>query len=185
MYSQDQLTAAFKLRGKGWPTSAISKNLKVPHRTVDRWLKGVPPGTKAHHLWKFRPWTPEEDQKIRECWGKVLMSEVAKVLGRSKMACDQRGCRLGLPHRPKRNAGKSRYAALRRARKVLPKKCMVCGYDKFVDWHHIIPRKEGGTHDVRNTIMLCPNHHREADQGLISKKTLLSITVKYLAQMAK
>lgn len=38
--------------------------------------------------------------------------------------------------------------------------------------HHITPRSEGGPNDPRNLIVLCPNCHRKADRGAISRSTL-------------
>jgi len=59
--------------------------------------------------------------------------------------------------------------------------CMVpgCGYKTFVDAHHIIPRSEGGQHYVENGILLCPNHHREADQKLLDQETLLQFQTNW------
>ena len=40
-------------------------------------------------------------------------------------------------------------------------KCFICGYDKVVEAHHIIPIGKGGYTNIRNGILLCPNHHAE------------------------
>lgn len=57
----------------------------------------------------------------------------------------------------------------------LSRVCTYCGYDKFVDVCHVKPVSEfpDGTllievNDIKNLITLCPNHHREFDNGLIS-----------------
>lgn len=57
-----------------------------------------------------------------------------------------------------------------------------CGYDKFVDVHHLngkgFRNKMGRCHTnntISETVLLCPNHHREADNGLISIGTLQEI----------
>lgn len=42
--------------------------------------------------------------------------------------------------------------------------------------HHIVPVKENGTDDETNLILLCPNHHKQADFGIISREDL----IKYL-----
>ena len=39
-------------------------------------------------------------------------------------------------------------------------KCRICG-DYHVEVHHIIPRKDGGTHNLKNLITLCERHHKE------------------------
>lgn len=51
-------------------------------------------------------------------------------------------------------------------------KCQICGYDKFVNVCHIKPRFKGGSDEVENAIVLCPNHHSEYDYGILEiKKT--------------
>lgn len=45
--------------------------------------------------------------------------------------------------------------------------------------HHIIPAHEGGTDEWTNVIMLCPNHHKQADLGLIDRETLREHTKPY------
>lgn len=40
------------------------------------------------------------------------------------------------------------------------------------DVHHITPRSEGGPNEPENLVVLCPNCHRKADRGLISRSKL-------------
>jgi|AntDeeMetagen192_2_1112575.scaffolds.fasta_scaffold00006_74 5-methylcytosine-specific restriction endonuclease McrA len=40
------------------------------------------------------------------------------------------------------------------------------------DVHHIMPRSEGGPNTPKNLIVLCPNCHRKADSGTISRSKL-------------
>jgi 5-methylcytosine-specific restriction endonuclease McrA len=47
--------------------------------------------------------------------------------------------------------------------------CRVCG-DSYhrehpVEVHHIIPRKDGGTHNLKNLVTLCEKHHKETFQN--------------------
>lgn len=51
--------------------------------------------------------------------------------------------------------------------------CEYCGkqFDS-PDVHHIVPRKEGGPNERSNLIVLCPNCHRKADRGVISRSKL-------------
>ncbi len=37
--------------------------------------------------------------------------------------------------------------------------CKICNYP-ISDIHHIIPKKFGGTDEIKNLVNLCPNHHR-------------------------
>ncbi len=55
-------------------------------------------------------------------------------------------------------------------------KCIVCGYDKFLERCHIIPKRftvhvEGYTHYTKfgtnNIVPMCPNHHWEYDHDLM------------------
>lgn len=47
-------------------------------------------------------------------------------------------------------------------------KCFVCGFDEIVEVHHILPKHKGGTDDIENLVLLCPNHHALADRGMLS-----------------
>jgi len=58
--------------------------------------------------------------------------------------------------------------------------CAICGFDKILEQHHIIKRKDYGSNSLaHNLVMLCPNHHKMADsieygdlmKDLIFKKT--------------
>jgi len=45
------------------------------------------------------------------------------------------------------------------------KKCVVCGFNKRVEKHHIIKKINLGSDDEENLVYLCPNHHWIADFG--------------------
>lgn len=70
---------------------------------------------------------------------------------------------------------------MRRFQKIVIKEqgyaCMVCGYDKFVNVHHIKPWSQTSDDTVENGIVLCPNHHSEADYGIISQEELRAIKI--------
>lgn len=42
----------------------------------------------------------------------------------------------------------------------IPKSCVICGFDKIVEFHHIVPKAKGGQTDLTNLVVLCPNHHK-------------------------
>ena len=54
--------------------------------------------------------------------------------------------------------------------------CAICGYDKYFEIHHIKPINEFDDdskigvdiNNVKNLIALCPNHHWEFDNGLLT-----------------
>lgn len=45
--------------------------------------------------------------------------------------------------------------------------------------HHILPVNEGGTDEWDNVILLCPNHHKQADIGVITRGALSAYTKPY------
>ena len=46
--------------------------------------------------------------------------------------------------------------------------CYVCKSQKKLDIHHIIPRKEGGTNDLTNLVLLCRKCHGAIETGDIA-----------------
>ena len=48
--------------------------------------------------------------------------------------------------------------------------CVACGYKISTDVHHWDRNKNNNNPD--NLILLCPNHHREVHQGLITKENI-------------
>ncbi len=42
-----------------------------------------------------------------------------------------------------------------------------CDFDDVLEVHHLISRKSGGTDEMNNVIVLCPNHHRMLHSGLL------------------
>lgn len=68
--------------------------------------------------------------------------------------------------------------------KLFGKKCQLpnCSYESFIDVHHLrgngFRNKSGRCHTnnrITESVLLCPNHHREADNKLISIETLEEI----------
>lgn len=53
--------------------------------------------------------------------------------------------------------------------RLVPHYCEVpgCGYTTTVQKHRINPGREGGSYVLGNVIALCPNHHSEADKGML------------------
>lgn len=54
--------------------------------------------------------------------------------------------------------------------KMFGAKCFVCDFDEVVEVHHITPKHRGGTDDLENLALLCPNHHALADRGMLAVK---------------
>lgn len=38
-------------------------------------------------------------------------------------------------------------------------KCELCNYGGTVDTHHVLPKKDGGPHEIDNLMVICPNCH--------------------------
>lgn len=46
-------------------------------------------------------------------------------------------------------------------------KCEVCNFDDVIEVHHLVSKKAGGSDEVNNLIILCPNHHSLLHHGLL------------------
>ncbi|MEK7095608.1 MAG: HNH endonuclease signature motif containing protein [Patescibacteria group bacterium] len=55
-------------------------------------------------------------------------------------------------------------------------KCEICGYCMAVDTHHIIPKYQGGPHEIENLIVICPNCHALITRGKMILKSRDNIT---------
>lgn len=68
-------------------------------------------------------------------------------------------------------------AARRKRDALTPPYCEIpgCTYTRYFQRHRIIPGRDGGRYKLGNVIALCPNHHKEADEGLIPADELLEI----------
>ncbi len=46
--------------------------------------------------------------------------------------------------------------------------CELCGYKLAIDTHHIMPRFQGGLHEIDNLMVVCPNCHSLITRKIIS-----------------
>lgn len=53
-------------------------------------------------------------------------------------------------------------------RKLYGSQCFICGFDRYIEFCHIIPAAIGGTTHPSNIIVLCPNHHKLMDRELLT-----------------
>jgi len=60
--------------------------------------------------------------------------------------------------------------------------CRVCGEhyhrENPVEVHHIIPQKDGGTHNLKNLITLCEKHHKETFKNDYAGLKLLDVAIQ-------
>jgi len=59
-------------------------------------------------------------------------------------------------------------------------KCAICGYTKYIEVCHIIPKAIKGSDDPINLIPLCPNHHKSLDYGLLNREDVAIIESRLL-----
>jgi hypothetical protein len=59
-------------------------------------------------------------------------------------------------------------------------RCRMCGFEHFTEVHHIVPRREGGRNTADNMLSLCPNHHRAAHAGIVTKAELAAVLAEPL-----
>ena len=57
--------------------------------------------------------------------------------------------------------------------------CSICQTDT-IDVHHIVPVEDGGTNDLENLMVVCPNHHREYHQGKFTEQQMRTYRTQWL-----
>jgi len=55
--------------------------------------------------------------------------------------------------------------------------CELCGYTLAVDTHHIIPKHDGGAHEINNLMVICPNCHALITRKIFVIKNRKSIPI--------
>lgn len=127
----------------------------------------------------------------------ATLKEIGKEMGWNPQVVARELERIGIPRRKARIRDKKilenylksdEFHTTHRLRgaliKLFGKKCQIpdCGYWLFADAHHLEGKgfrdKSGRRHThnrISGSVLLCPNHHREADNKLISIETLREI----------
>lgn len=124
-------------------------------------------------------WTEEHDAMIKKYYGKITAWKIGEKLDRTVPSIYRRAHRLGLKGKEKKKNPTIRrddyYLWIKRKRKVFKRdnnKCVICGYSKHLNCHHILAVNDGGSDKLENLVTLCPNCHAEADAGEIKKHLL-------------
>ena len=60
--------------------------------------------------------------------------------------------------------------------KEITKKCVLCGFDKIVELHHLDENKKNNS--KTNFIGLCPNHHKMLHDFKFKKEILITLNQK-------
>jgi len=137
------------------------------------------PGLKkdSHGLEKLPH--PVVDDFIRKNCKEMIDKEIVKKLRKMGFkkatwwAVRYRRRRLGIKKYLYGEIKKYRLWVKQQAIKKYGDKCELCGYGLSLDVHHIIPKKEGGKHEIDNLMVLCPNCH-----ALITRKTRKKFILK-------
>lgn len=71
----------------------------------------------------------------------------------------------------------------------IEKKCVICGFDHFVDSCHIKPINSfpltalvSEVNSLKNLVYLCPNHHEMLDRGLLNEENLKLIELRVISE---
>lgn len=58
------------------------------------------------------------------------------------------------------------------------KECAICGFNRVLEFAHLIPAALGGTIHFHNILPLCPNHHKLMDKNLLTEEEKAKIAGK-------
>lgn len=107
-------------------------------------------------------------KKCLEC--KYVLIEESKNTGRRRYWCGWEGYQTYVYRDQKKYDQKPKNYKIR---EMLGNKCSDCGWDKgFCHVHHIIPKSAGGTDELENLIVLCPNCHQIRHNEMRGKKAI-------------
>lgn len=177
----------------GKTTIDIGKELNMSANAVNRWLKKFniplrdcrsPEALKKmqegglRYMESLNPFTKEylnEEYVINRKTINQIAAEnncswdcVRRKLKKFGFIIKERDRNNGIPKRTTSESRKFQREAIRK----FGYRCMICGYDRIVHAHHIERRSIAGDDSMDNAIMLCPNHHAEADLGIITPEEL-------------
>lgn len=66
--------------------------------------------------------------------------------------------------------------------------CEICGYGITIDTHHIIPKHQGGPHEIDNLMVICPNCHALITRRLLSlhsREDIKKVRIKVIRMLKK
>ncbi|CEG23139.1 HNH endonuclease [Planococcus massiliensis] len=83
-----------------------------------------------------------------------------------------------MPKEIRRERRKMSKGLIREIKEIYKNKCAVCGTEKNIDIHHILPVSEGGESLPHNLQLLCVEHHAEAHKGERAYNLIKSRAIK-------
>jgi hypothetical protein len=112
-----------------------------------------------------KTFTREDLRKEREQYGEPKQDTIDRDF-KHRVYCSYKCSYKGTVKNPQQ---KKRNQDLIRLSKYKEKTyCELCGYDKVLDIHHILPRNKGGNDEDCNKIILCPNCHALFHRGFLT-----------------
>ena len=64
-------------------------------------------------------------------------------------------------------------------KRELPDCCEICGFNRAIEYCHIIEVSKGGFTNIDNIVVLCPNHHRLFDRNELTKQEFNILVKSY------
>lgn len=139
---------------------------------------------QSRGIWNFRPVMNVE--RICEVCGRKFTIHRSIENKRLRRFCS-RSCygkfRSELADKKAEHGKYSKDEACQRAREKNGRRCLICGYDRFIEIAHIIPRSLNGTFKGKNILFLCPNCHRLFDNNLLNFREEKVIEEKVIQAM--
>lgn len=197
-HNEAWLREQYEVLKKG--SSHISSELGVSHTCIQYWLKKFNIKTRDSNdpaykerrrtlLYENRKYSQisKEFLETEYMTGNKTINQIAAELGCSWDTVRKQVIKNGFPMRWDSRSGRSKIKRTstmgRRFQKAVLKKfgyrCVICGYSRFVNCHHVDNFARSQNDSPENGICLCPNHHAEADYGIISPGKLREYVREY------
>lgn len=145
---------------KGKYNKHCSRSCSNSHIYSDELKQKISEGIKKHNEKVQKEKVKQIYEYVCDKCGKKFTSDIRLRKDRKK-CCDN--CKRKVVHY-KEDFSSITDLSKRTISKILKranKECQLCGWNESsCDIHHIIPRKDGGSNDTKNLIVVCPNCHR-------------------------
>jgi len=110
---------------------------------------------------------PEQRKRIKEMRQKgCTLSEISSVIGLAPGSISHYTNKLKL----RWGTGSSPATISKQVKQKFGTKCMICGFDRVTEAAHRVPAKDGGSMELENFYVLCPNHHSLYDRNLLTEE---------------
>lgn len=134
------------------------------------------------------------DKFIKENCNKMIDREIVEKLRQygytdaNEWTVRYRRRKLGVKKYLYGNVKKHKAWVRAQAIKKYGARCELCKYDQAIDTHHVIPKYQGGPHELENLMVVCPNCHALITRGILilkSRKEIPKIRRSVVARIKK